>query len=334
MSYSIDLAFPQAPVEATPSHTPSHCLRSNSDKTLNGTSHNSSPKTTPTKPPLARTQSSPPDQDDILSKSTSPNIVNSNCELLDNTVCYEHNDGRPGSMADSKKMGDTIEMTAERMEQLLQRCNAQSTPGSTSPSIFQTMRGKLQKKLRKGQRESSDSIMDVVDTISPEDDRSSSGSPPEGQSPVLVRKISKGSSGSPGIFRLNRKKGKEVASKLKSSVSHPEKLGDTSPSKESLTSSPLASPTLLNGHEEVFGEGGESLNQRLPRRDPSHKVSYPIRIEKKEIQIVSYNLQKLVQPLPKAWIKCGYLWLRMKLPNNIYAWTYIVSVTFTLSVGI
>ena len=32
----------------------------------------------------------------------------------------------------------------------------------------------------------------------------------------------------------------------------------------------------------------------------------------------------LLAPVPETWIKHGYLMLRMKLPNNRYAWTYIV----------
>ena len=39
----------------------------------------------------------------------------------------------------------------------------------------------------------------------------------------------------------------------------------------------------------------------------------------------SAHLHSLVAPVPKGWVQCGYLWLRMKLPNNRYAWTFIVS---------
>ena len=41
---------------------------------------------------------------------------------------------------------------------------------------------------------------------------------------------------------------------------------------------------------------------------------------------VHFNLETLVLPVNRNWIKCGYLWLRMKLPNGRYAWTHIVSV--------
>ena len=40
----------------------------------------------------------------------------------------------------------------------------------------------------------------------------------------------------------------------------------------------------------------------------------------------SARLHSLVLPVPKGWSQCGYLWLRMKLPNNRYAWTFIVSL--------
>ncbi len=38
-----------------------------------------------------------------------------------------------------------------------------------------------------------------------------------------------------------------------------------------------------------------------------------------------FDIQRLILPKPSTWIKSGYLWLRMKLPNNRYAWTHIVS---------
>ena len=36
------------------------------------------------------------------------------------------------------------------------------------------------------------------------------------------------------------------------------------------------------------------------------------------------EVKNLINPVPVTWIKSGYLMLRMKLPNNTYAWTYIV----------
>ena len=37
-------------------------------------------------------------------------------------------------------------------------------------------------------------------------------------------------------------------------------------------------------------------------------------------------VKKLIDPLPQSWVISGYLMLRMKLPNNRYALTYIVSI--------
>lgn len=39
------------------------------------------------------------------------------------------------------------------------------------------------------------------------------------------------------------------------------------------------------------------------------------------------EVKDLIHPIPSTWIKSGYLMLRMKLPNNTYAWTYIVSIS-------
>ncbi len=146
-----------------------------------------------------------------------------------------------------------------------------------------------------------------------DEDRSSSNSPPEGQSPLMPRKGKHGS----GLFRIGRRKGKDVIAKLKSSASHPEKLGQEFSNKE-----PSLSPPPVDNGTELFIEGGG----RSPKRDPSHKVSRPFMKEKAKDGQIFGNLQKLVPSLPKAWTKCGYLWLRMKLPNNIYAWTYIVNI--------
>ena len=249
--------------------------------------------------------------------------LQSSCEVLNEA---SENDDLTDNLTRGPGAGgrETVESAAHLMEQVLQR-SATHSAGSTSPSFFQGVRDRLQKKLKRN-RNSSDNLVDDLDAPgnhSPEDNRSSSGSPPDGPSPVLPRKVSKGSGS--GLLRINRKKGKAVAQKLKASASQPEKLGQEFSSKESSQSPPINSPTMVNGHEDVFIIGGSPLHQRLPKRDPSHKVSGPVIREKREAEGMSYNLQGLVLPLPKAWTKCGYLWLRMKLPNNIYAWTYIVS---------
>ena len=38
------------------------------------------------------------------------------------------------------------------------------------------------------------------------------------------------------------------------------------------------------------------------------------------------KLRELINPIPPSWITSGYLMLRMKLPHQRYAWTYIVGV--------
>ena len=196
------------------------------------------------------------------------------------------------------------------MEQVIQRSTSHSV-SSGSPSLFQAVRGRLIKRRKKSQN-SAENLAD--DPPSGDEDRSSSSTPPEGQSPIMPRK-----SKSSGLFRIGRRKGKDMITKLKPSASQPEKLGQEFPVLKEASLSP---PPTGNGHEDLF-ERGHLLRRD---RDPSHKVSGPLIKDRKEKQAMSYNLQKMVLPLPKAWTRCGYLWLRMKLPNNIYAWTYIVSV--------
>lgn len=259
--------------------------------------HQTTPTRKPEKRPLGRTQSSPlvdPDDLNILGKSCEgPVDIMSSCdELADNTIL------------DSAEIRDR----ADAIEALLQR-SATHSSSQGSPSLFAAVKGRLNKRLKKN---SLDNLVDDSITAgSGDEDRSSSSTPPEGQSPVMPRKGKHSS----GLFRIGRRKGKNVVAKLKASASHPEKLGQE-------FKDPSLSPPPVDNDIELFADGGG----RLPRRDPSHKVSRPLMKEqRKDGQVVSYNLQKLVASLPKAWTKCGYLWLRMKLPNNIYAWTYIVS---------
>lgn len=320
------------PIEADPNEPLRRYSEIKPPSSQNG---HSSPYSHKKKRPVTRTQSSPlVDPDDLLRKNSEPDFhISSSCEILDEGSENDETTGGVGETARGKapmREGESIESAAKLVEQVLQR-SATHSAGSTSPSFFQGVRDKLHRKLKKN-RNSSDNLVDdvILDTPSnhfPDDDRSSSGTPPEGQSPSMPRKISKGSGSA--LLKFNRKKGRAAVQKLKASASHPEKLSQESSVKEPSISPPVNSPTHLNGHEEVmFIDGGISpIHQRLPKRDPSHKVSGPMMSSgKRENERSNYNLQKLVSPLPKSWTKCGYLWLRMKLPNNIYAWTYIYCV--------
>ena len=40
---------------------------------------------------------------------------------------------------------------------------------------------------------------------------------------------------------------------------------------------------------------------------------------------VNKSVLGLISSQPDSWIRAGYLMLRMKLPNNRYAWSFIVS---------
>ncbi len=284
----------QAPVDADPNNSPLRRFSEVKPPPTNGHQTTTPIRKQPEKRPLGRTQSSPlvdPDDLNILGKSCEE-ILSSDDDLSDYTIL------------DSCEMRDK----ADAVEAMLQRSVTPSSSQS-SPSLFAAVRGRLNKKLKKN---SLDNLFDdSIPAGSGDEDRSSSSTPPEGQSPIMPRKGKQ----STGLFRIGRRKGKHVVAKLKASASHPEKLGQES-------NDPSLSPPAVDNDTELFAEGGG----RLPRRDPAHRVSRPLMEEQcKDGQVVSYNLQKLVSSLPKAWTKCGYLWLRMKLPNNIYAWTYIVS---------
>lgn len=149
-----------------------------------------------------------------------------------------------------------------------------------------------------------------------EERRSSSGSPQEIRSPVPKKK------NGTGIFKIKKKK---HSLPLRPTPSPLEDLF----SKETSNSPPAIMGGLgsENGHviaNEMVSTG--ILAEESPRH---HVVSLPVRsVEEGVTQEpdANFNLQTLVLPVNKNWTKCGYLWLRMKLPNGRYAWTHIVSL--------
>ena len=72
-------------------------------------------------------------------------------------------------------------------------------------------------------------------------------------------------------------------------------------------------------------DSSEELVFSCPSEEQGDIVSPPVEREG-VARSESAHLHSLVAPVPKGWVQCGYLWLRMKLPNNRYAWTFIVSV--------
>ena len=245
---------------------------------------------------------------------------------------------------------DTMESAANAIEEMLARSEPQSQShahiGPLAKAIKKAkakQKGREEKKLRKTSKAygSADDIVDDHSSEMQEMGRSSSGSPQENTSPYFPRKSNKSS-----IFRRkNKQKGKASPQVLKKSPSPDNRDKE----KDSSSKEPSLSPTaqssshdlipndtsvpLSNGHT-TYEKTSTPTESSLPQHSSSfslpHVVSNPRMVKKKEEEdeSVNFNLQTLVNPLPEGWVKCGYLWLRMKLPNNRYAWTYIVSYTF------
>ena len=72
-------------------------------------------------------------------------------------------------------------------------------------------------------------------------------------------------------------------------------------------------------------DSSEDLVFSSPSEEQGDNVPSPVQREG-VARSESARLHSLVLPVPKGWSQCGYLWLRMKLPNNRYAWTFIVSL--------
>ena len=137
--------------------------------------------------------------------------------------------------------------------------------------------------------------------------RSSSSSPQETHSPIPKKK------NGTGIFKLSKKKKMSVPV--------------VSPLEDPFSKEASSSPTLLEpGNLESQGLSNGHASPLLSANSDEHVVSSPISLtSKQEEPDANFNLQTLLLPVNENWVKCGYLWLRMKLPNGRYAWTHIVS---------
>ena len=231
---------------------------------------------------------------------------------------------------------NTVESAASAMEEMLSRTPVQSPAHHTSSSshfggpfaaIKQKRAKKKEERKRVKSRKLSNSMENMLDEKegsgenSMDADRCTSISPP-GESPKVFRKNSKAG---PGLFkRAGRNKSKEQLTKeplnKDSSVSPPPNSSST--------------PTLVNGngHFDKFkpkpskpSKRPSILRSSSTIRQP--EVSSPTLLNKQP-ELANFDLDGLVKPTDKNWIKFGYLWLRMKLPNNHYAWTHIVSACF------
>lgn len=242
---------------------------------------------------------------------------------------------------------NSVESAANAVEEMLSRTPDQSPShhhtsfsshfGPWSALKRAKKEAKKKKEDRKGKRNrklsnSMENMLDEKETSNGSSDnlvftdRCSSNSPPN-ESTKVDRKNSKSG---PGIFRrVGRNKSKD-------------QLINDQRSKEFSTSPPphvTAPLSLVNGN----GQGGhfDKSKPKITKR-PSilrsssafasrqPEVSSPTLINKQP-ELANFDLEGLVKPVDKNWSKCGYLWLRMKLPNNHYAWTHIVSIATTTS---
>ena len=243
---------------------------------------------------------------------------------------------------------NTVESAANAVEELLSRTPSQSPShhGSSFSTHFgpfaaikqKRAKKKEEKKIKKNRKlsNSMESILDEKETSTGSGDtfvdgeRCTSTSPP-GESPKVSRKNSKIG---PSIFRRNgRTKSKE-------------QFPSNSSSKESSLSPPPNSSTPLamvngnggGGHFDKFKPKAlkrpsvlRSSSTSSSGRQP--EVSSPTLLNKQP-ELAHFDLEGLVKKVDENWIKCGYLWLRMKLPNNHYAWTHIVSFIGGVSVQV
>ena len=230
---------------------------------------------------------------------------------------------------------NTVESAANAVEELLSR-DVEQSPSHHHASFsshfrpFDALKQKRAKKKEerrvKKSRKLSNSMENMLDEKEMsvgsnenyiDTDRCTSNSPPS-DSPKVSRKNSRSG---PSIFkRAGRNKSKEQLTKESSS-----KESSLSPPPH-----PNSPPSLVNGgggHFDKLSKSSKPLKRPSMLRSSSANqpvVSGPTLINKQP-ELSSFDLEGLVKPVDKNWTKCGYLWLRMKLPNNHYAWTHIVS---------
>lgn len=220
---------------------------------------------------------------------------------------------------------NTVDSAANAIEELLTRTEPQSPSHHSHfrpfASVLQKRAKKKEERKKRKSRKLSSSMENVLDEKeismgsgdnSVDVDRCTSTSPPS-ESPRVSRKNSKSGS---GIFkRAGRSKTKE-------------QLPKTSSSKEPSISPPhhvTVPPSLVNGGGH-FDKLQPSKRANMRSSSASHPVVSRPTLINQEPELSHFDLEGLVKQVDKNWIKCGYLWLRMKLPNNRYAWTHIVSL--------
>ena len=241
------------------------------------------------------------DKRKMIKSISDPDILASQSLKLPNGSIPVHTglrDERAGSEA--QLLRGRRESPSSSSNELLQSSNGHSSSFSTPfrPLAAVLSRSKAKRDNKKLKREGR--VFNSLDDLTspPSNTKGGSGTPtPDGStnsSPALPRKTSR--SGPIRVFK--RVRGSLLQLVTHDSPTQPEQSRNVGSQSES-----------SNGVVASTSRGEQASPQRQTEESPDGVI----------------DLQKLIEPIPENWIKCGYLWLRMKLPNNRYAWMYIVS---------
>ncbi len=208
-----------------------------------------------------------------------------------------------------------------------QQDSAPSTSSNKSKWNIKKYKGGKHKEGHKGKKNSKGfhSTEDILEQSSPmtggregeQVTRSTSDSPQDSQQPQQQHSPVPKRKNNTGIFKKKKKVSNAVP--LHHSPSPQDdafvKEGSTPPPSEDVGQ---ISPTGLTAEDSGTSIGLKQVLGMGNHAPPTAKKEQPE-------GVVNFNLHTLVLPVNKNWTKCGYLWLRMKLPNGRYAWTHIVS---------
>ena len=215
----------------------------------------------------------------------------------------------------------------QMMDEYLSRTSSQSGHSFSGPfrplaAILNRSRAKHREKGDKKMKRGGKIFNSMEDlTGSSADKQQHSGSTtPEEASPLFPRKGSKGPSG--GIFKRAKE---SLLHRGEHPSSLPSQPGRSNGAAIIRTGSPedldlLQTKTTRN--KSLSFASKEDFRGRSPQASPC--ISPVIR-KRSDDSVSSQDVNNLIDPVNPNWIKSGYLWLRMKLPNNRYAWTFIVS---------
>ena len=216
----------------------------------------------------------------------------------------------------------------QMMDEYLTRTSSQSGHSFSGPfrplaAILSRSRAKHRekedKKVKRGVKIFSS--MEDLTGSSTEKQQHSGSTTPEEPSPLFPRKGSKGVSG--GIFKRAKETLRHRGENPSSLPSQDQKPGKSNGVTITRADSPEDLDLLQAKAPRNKSSSREDLKGRSPQASPC--IS-PVVRKRSNDSVTSQDVNILIDPVNPNWIKSGYLWLRMKLPNNRYAWTFIVSV--------